>query len=74
MKMTIVTAWVHHQPATDCARAYFVGECEALPIRTNVAELAGELVEFYGDSRQQVIDQIISALQSRGLTGRLRVI
>ena len=36
----------------------WVGECEGIPIRTNVAELQGELVEFSRETRQGVIDQI----------------
>ena len=40
----------------------WVGECEGIPIRTNVVELQGELVEFTSETRQGVIDQIKSCL------------
>ena len=41
---------------------YWVGECEGIPLRTNVEELKGNLVEFSGETRQSVIDQIKSYL------------
>ena len=40
----------------------WVGECEGIPIRTNVAELHVELVEFSSETRQGVIDQIKTLL------------
>jgi hypothetical protein len=40
----------------------WVGECEGIPIRTNVVELQGELVEFTSETRQGVIDQIKTCL------------
>jgi len=70
--MNIVNAYVFSQ-CDHNGREYFAGECDALTIRTNVAELQGQFVEFLGDSRECVIEQIISALKSRGLTGKLRV-
>jgi hypothetical protein len=43
-------------------QTYWVGECEGIPIRTNVVELQGELVEFTSETRQGVIDQIKTCL------------
>ena len=62
------------QETNGYGKTFFVGECEALPIRTNISELEDELVEFLGDTRQDVIEQIISALKSRGMSGRLRIV
>jgi hypothetical protein len=70
--MNIVNAYVFSE-CNGNGRAYWVGECEALPIRTNVPELQGELVEFLGDTREAVIQQIICTLQARGISGRLRI-
>jgi hypothetical protein len=50
--------WIYHTPADEYTREYFTGECEGIPLRTNVAELKGTLVEFMGDTRQEVLDQI----------------
>ena len=72
-KMGIVKASIF-QETNGYGKTFFIGECEALPIRTNIAELQGELVEFLGDTRQDVIEQIISALKSRGMSGKLRII
>ena len=69
----IVKAYIYEKSATDTARGYFVGECEAIPMKTNISELKGELVEFYGDSEKVIIQQIIAVLKSRGMTGKLRV-
>lgn len=72
-KMGIVKASIF-QETNGYGKTFFIGECEALPIRTNIAELEGELVEFLGDTRQDVIEQIISALKSRGMSGKLRIV
>jgi hypothetical protein len=56
--------WIYHIEGYEGNnfRAYWVGECEGIPIRTNVLELQGELVEFSGDTRQEVIDLIKNLL------------
>ena len=69
----IVKAYIYEKSATDTARGYFVGECEAIPMKTNISDLKGQLVEFYGDSEKVIIQQIIAVLKSRGITGKLRV-
>jgi hypothetical protein len=71
--MQIVKAFIFEE-TNGYGKTFFIGECEALPIRTNVAELQGELVEFLGDTRQAVIEQIIAALKSRGMSGKLRIV
>ena len=70
----IVKAYIYEKSATDTARGYFVGECEAISMKTNISSLKGELVEFYGDSKEAIIKQIIAVLKSRGMTGKLRIL
>lgn len=43
-------------------QTHWTGECEGIPIRTNIVDLQGELVEFSSETRQGVIDQIKSCL------------
>jgi hypothetical protein len=69
----LINAYIYQETANKMQRAYFTGECEAIPMRTNVPELAGELVQFYGDTEDDVIKQIICVLKSRNMTGKLRI-
>jgi len=57
MKMNTKT-WIYHTPAYQMQREYWSGECAGIPIKTNVEELKGILVEFCGDTRESVIEQI----------------
>ena len=52
------TTWIYHTPADEYTSEYFTAECEGIPMRTNVQELKGTLVEFMDNTRQGVIDQI----------------
>jgi hypothetical protein len=70
----LVKAYIYKESATETHRDYFTGECEAIPMRTNVPELSGELVQFYGDTEEAVIKQIVCVLKSCGMTGKLRII
>ena len=70
----LVKAYIYKESATEMQRGYFVGECEAIPMRTNVAELSGELVQFYGDTEEDVVKQIVCVLKQRNMTGKLRII
>jgi hypothetical protein len=70
----VVSVAYINEMSDDNKRVWFEGECELLPIITNVAELAGELVVFYGETKSDVIGQIVSALQAKGLTGTFKVI
>ena len=54
-------------------RVSWVGECDAILIRTNCAELDAEPVEFRAESRAALLADMVAALQSRGLSGILRV-
>lgn len=69
----VVSVAYINEMSDDNKRVWFEGECELLPIITNNPELAGELVVFYGESKADVIADIIKALQAKGLTGTFKV-
>lgn len=52
---------------------FWTGESEDILINTNVEELKGTPVEFYGNTKRSVIEQIIGELKSRGCHGVLKV-
>lgn len=70
--MQIIKAQIIEQQ-NGFGRKFFSGECEAIAIRTNISEIQGEFVEFLGETRDSVIQQIIAVLKSRGMTGKLRI-
>jgi hypothetical protein len=70
----IIKAYIYENEAINTERGYFVGECEDIPIKTNIPYLKKQLVEFYGATKEEVIEQIISVLKKRGITGKLRII
>jgi hypothetical protein len=51
----------------------FIAETSAICINTNIPEIAGTPVEFYDNTRDGVINQVLNAFKSMGLHGRLRV-
>jgi hypothetical protein len=67
------TAYVFEQNDIQTGRVWFEGECDLIVIKTNVAELIGEPVVFYGETKSNVVEQIINHLKSMGLTGKLKV-
>ena len=69
----IIKAYIYENEAINTERGYFVGECEAIPMKTNIPYLKGQLVEFYGNTKEEVTKQIIAVLKSRGMTGKLRI-
>ena len=69
----LVKAYIYEETATETSRAHFTGECEAISMQTNVKELTGELVQFYGDTEESIIKQIVCVLKSRNMSGKLRV-
>jgi len=52
---------------------FWTGESEDILINTNVQELKDTPVEFYGDTKRSVIEQIIDELKRRGHHGVIRV-
>lgn len=69
----IYYANVYYIEPCGLSRGYWSGESPNISIKTNVRELQGELVEFIGDSRESVINQIIETLKARGFNGNLRI-
>jgi hypothetical protein len=51
----------------------FTGEIEGININTNVVELKGTPVEFYADSKQALLADMVKFLKGTGHTGVLRV-
>jgi hypothetical protein len=70
----IVELSVIHQPAHEFGREHWSAESNQILINTNCRELTGEPVQFLADTREAVIAQVISYLQSKGLHGRLRIV
>jgi hypothetical protein len=54
-------------------RGCFVAETPTICINTNMEELQGTPVEFYDNSRNGVIQQVLKELKARGHSGVLRV-
>jgi hypothetical protein len=52
----------------------YVGETSAITIRSNNADINGTPVEFWGNTRASVVEQVIAQLKARGLTGKLRIL
>ena len=55
MKVNTKTWLYHKQPYQIEETEYWLAECEGIPMTTNVEELKGSLVEFTGDSREEVL-------------------
>ena len=52
----------------------YVGEIEGVYIKTNVAELKNQPIEFYGSTKDSLLTEMIKFLKGTGLTGVLRVV
>jgi hypothetical protein len=70
----IVELNVIHQPANQFSREHWVAESNQILMNTNCRELVGEPVQFLAETREAVIDQVISHLQSKKLHGKLRIV
>ena len=51
----------------------FLGETTAITINSNIEALQNVPVQFLGETRESVVQQVIKCLKSKGLTGKLRV-
>ena len=51
----------------------FTGEIEGIFINTNVVELQNTPIEFYADSKQALLADMVKFLKGTGHTGILRV-
>jgi hypothetical protein len=70
----IVELSLMHQPANQFSREHWSAESNQILINTNCRELAGEPVQFLAETREDVVAQVISHLQSKGLHGKLRIV
>ena len=51
----------------------FIGEIDGININTNIVEIKNTPVEFYADSKQELLADMIKFLKGTGRTGVLRV-
>jgi len=51
----------------------FTGEIEGVEIQTNIQELKGTPVEFYANTRADLLSNMVGFLKSQGKTGVLRI-
>jgi len=65
----IYKAYVYEEP---CGR--FMGEIDGIYINTNIGEIKNTPIEFYADSKQALLDEMVKFLKGIGLTGILRVV
>ena len=49
------------------------GYCKGLFYKTNIQELQSELMVFEGETKRDVVNQVVAELQARGLHGTLKV-
>lgn len=68
-----IKLWVYEVPAVEMSNGYFLGESSQLCINSNIPEIAGESIEFYGDSRQSVIDQVKAYAKSKFGSGSIQI-
>ncbi len=52
----------------------FLAESPDCCIKTNIPEIMGTPVEFYDNTREGAINQVLAHFKAKGLHGRLRVI
>jgi len=55
---------------TNC----FIGEIEGVNIRSNIPEIQGTPIEFYGSSRKELLSEMVAFLKGSGKSGILRVV
>jgi len=63
-----------YSPDADSMQRCFIGEIEGVNIRTNVAELKDTPIEFYGDTKVELLTSMVEFLKGSGKTGVLRVV
>ena len=51
----------------------FIGEIDGININTNIAEIKNTPIEFYADSKQELLADMVKFLKGTGRTGVLRV-
>jgi hypothetical protein len=66
----IFKAWVYEN---EEHLGGFTGEIDGVEIQTNIQELKGTPVEFYANTRADLLSNMIGFLKSQGKTGVLRI-
>ena len=51
----------------------FMGEIDGVHINTNIPEIQNTPIEFYADSKQSLLSEMVKFLKGTGRTGILRV-
>lgn len=51
----------------------FTGEIDGININTNIIELADTPIEFYADSKKELLAEMVKFLKGTGRTGVLRI-
>ena len=69
----IINLHIYEVPADDFSRGYFLAESPQLCISTNCPELSGEPIEFYGDTRHCVLDQVRAFARAKFGSGVIRI-
>ena len=70
----MIKLFLNQVEASETSRGYWIGETEAICINTNVPELKGTPVEFYGDDMFEVVRQVQAVLKSKGLPTGIQVV
>jgi hypothetical protein len=65
----IVKLWIYENDDGS-----FIGETDAILIKTNIPELAGTSVEFWDDSKEGVVQQVLDYFKRKGEHGILRIV
>ena len=52
----------------------FMGEIDGVHINTNIPEIQNTPVEFYADTKQSLLAEMVKFLKGTGRTGILRVV
>ena len=65
----IIKLWVYEN-----ADGSFIGESESICINTNIPEIADTPIEFWGNSKNCVVQQVLSYLKAKGEHGILRIV
>lgn len=73
-KMTKIYKAYVYEKDDDFHRKYFFGEIDGINIRTNIVELADTPIEFFADSKKELLVEMVSFLKRTGKTGVLRVV
>ena len=69
----IVNLNVWKVSASESSQGYWTADSAQIMINTNMIELQNTPVEFYSDTKEGIINQVIALLKVRGMSGKLRI-